>query len=338
MTVTLAKHQHAKYFKRFIHLLPNQLAVHDSIRLTMAFFALSGLDVLNSLDVLSERKRSEAIEWIYRLQVRGAGPRSGFQGSTSVPADATKYQNGHLTMTYLGLASLLTLGDDLSRIDKKSIIEGVRACQNDDGSFTATLTGSESDMRFIYCACCISAILDDWSGIDKHKAINYIQESISYDGGIGQGPGLESHGGSTFCAVASLLLMDNLTSALSEKQLNKLRYWCLMRQIGGFHGRPNKPEDTCYSFWVGATLQILGVRHLTDATENRAYVLTTQDSVLGGLSKFDTSAPDPLHTYLGLCGLSLLGEPGLQAVNAALNISQSAFARLEEIHKIWAGD
>ncbi|XP_015524533.2 geranylgeranyl transferase type-1 subunit beta [Neodiprion virginianus] len=338
MTVTLAKHQHAKYFQRFIHLLPNQLAVHDSIRLTMAFFALSGLDVLNSLDVLSEQKRSEAIEWIYRLQVRGAGPRSGFQGSTSVPKEASKYQTGHLAMTYLGLASLLTLGDDLSRIDKKSIIQGVRACQNDDGSFTATLTGSESDMRFIYCACCISAILDDWSGIDKRKAINYIKESISYDGGIGQGPGLESHGGSTFCAVASLLLMDNLTSALSEKQLNRLRYWCLMRQIGGFHGRPNKPEDTCYSFWVGATLQILGVRHLTDATENRAYVLTTQDSVLGGLSKFDTSAPDPLHTYLGLCGLSLLGEPGLQAVNAALNISQSAFDHLEEIHKIWAGD
>lgn len=93
--------------------------------------------------------------------------------------------------------------------------------------------------------------------------------------------------------------MDELDNALSKKQLERLRYWCLMRQVGGFHGRPNKPEDTCYSFWVGATLQILGVRHFSDAAENRAYVLTTQDSVLGGLSKFDTSAPDPLHTYLG---------------------------------------
>ncbi|XP_048515457.1 geranylgeranyl transferase type-1 subunit beta [Athalia rosae] len=338
MTTKLAKAQHAQYFQRFIHLLPNQLAIHDSIRLTIAFFALSGLDVLNSLDVLNEKKRTEAIEWIYQLQVSGAGPRSGFQGSTSISNDASRYQTGHLTMTYLGLASLLTLGDDLSRVDKKSIIEGVRACQNDDGSFTATLTGSESDMRFIYCACCISSILDDWSGIDKHKAIDYITKSISYDGGIGQGPGLESHGGSTFCAVASLFLMDELTKTLTEKQMNRLRYWCLMRQVGGFHGRPNKHEDTCYSFWVGATLQILGARHFTDATENRAYVLTTQDSVLGGLAKFDNSPPDPLHTYLGLCGLSLLGEPGLQGVNAALNISQSAFAQLEEIHKTWASD
>lgn len=178
MTTALANAQHAKYFQRFIHLLPNQLAVHDSIRLTIAFFALSGLDVLNSLDVLSKKKRSEAVEWIYSLQVKGAGPRSGFQGSTSLPAEASKYQSGHLAMTYLGLASLLTLGDDLTNVDKKSVIEGVRACQNEDGSFTATLTGSESDMRFIYCACSISAILDDWSGIDKRRAIQYITQSI----------------------------------------------------------------------------------------------------------------------------------------------------------------
>lgn len=29
-----------------------------------------------------------------------------------------------------------------------------------------------------------------------------------------------------------------------------------MRQQNGYHGRPNKPVDTCYSFWVGATLKV----------------------------------------------------------------------------------
>ena len=29
-----------------------------------------------------------------------------------------------------------------------------------------------------------------------------------------------------------------------------------MRQQSGFQGRPNKPVDTCYSFWVGATLKV----------------------------------------------------------------------------------
>ena len=33
---------------------------------------------------------------------------------------------------------------------------------------------------------------------------------------------------------------------------------------------------------------------------------------------------DPLHTYLGLCGLSLNGEKGVCPIHAALNISQRA--------------
>ena len=63
-------------------------------------------------------------------------------------------------------------------------------------------------------------------------------------------------GGSTFCAVASLVLMDRLHSTLSDKQIAKLIRWCVMRQQSGFQGRPNKPADTCYSFWVGATLKV----------------------------------------------------------------------------------
>ena len=41
---------------------------------------------------------------------------------------------------------------------------------------------------------------------------------------------------------------------------------------------------------------------------------------------------DPLHTYLGLCGLSLNGEEGLSSVHAALNISQRAAQWLDKIH------
>ena len=63
-------------------------------------------------------------------------------------------------------------------------------------------------------------------------------------------------GGSTFCAVASLVLMGRLHSDLSTTQVQRLGRWCLLRQQNGFQGRPNKPVDTCYSFWVGATLQV----------------------------------------------------------------------------------
>lgn len=35
----------------------------------------------------------------------------------------------------------------------------------------------EADMRFLYCACAISYILDDWSGVDVDRAVNYILSS-----------------------------------------------------------------------------------------------------------------------------------------------------------------
>lgn len=63
-------------------------------------------------------------------------------------------------------------------------------------------------------------------------------------------------GGPTFCAVATLYLMGKMESALSPHQLERLKRWCMLRQESGFQGRPNKPVDTCYSFWVGATLQV----------------------------------------------------------------------------------
>ena len=63
-------------------------------------------------------------------------------------------------------------------------------------------------------------------------------------------------GGSTFCAIASLVLMDKLTTTLTAQQKDSLIRWCLIRQTSGFQGRPNKDADTCYSFWIGATLKV----------------------------------------------------------------------------------
>ncbi|KAK0181365.1 hypothetical protein PV327_003657 [Microctonus hyperodae] len=335
MPVELDKKRHAYYLKRILQVMPSKMAQYDSNRLMFAFFAISGLDVLNCLDMINETEKTAAIEWIYGRQVSNAGAKSGFQPSTMISDQTPDYQCGYLPMTYTGLATLLTLGDDLSRVDKKSIIEGVKACQNSNGCFMAMITDSECDMRFLYCACCVSAILDDWSGVDRARAIDYIIKSISYDGAMGQGPELESHGGSTFCAVASLYLMNELDRVLSNDQLERLRRWCLMRQNDGFQGRPGKPSDTCYSFWIGATLHLLNVANLTDPEENREFILSTQDNIIGGFSKFYDTHSDPLHTYLGLCGLSLLEYPELQSINAALNISSRAYAHLQEIHKNW---
>ena len=33
-------------------------------------------------------------------------------------------------------------------------------------------------MRFIFCACSISYMLNDWSGVDVENAVKYIQDSL----------------------------------------------------------------------------------------------------------------------------------------------------------------
>ena len=44
-------------------------------------------------------------------------------------------------------------------------------------SFCCVPEGSENDMRFVYCAACICYMLNDWSGIDQEKAVEFIQKS-----------------------------------------------------------------------------------------------------------------------------------------------------------------
>jgi geranylgeranyl transferase type-1 subunit beta len=73
--VSLARQQHIKYFQHFVNRIPARLISYDSTRLMIAFFAISGLDILNALDVLIDEKKERIIDWIYRLLVVPDGSR-----------------------------------------------------------------------------------------------------------------------------------------------------------------------------------------------------------------------------------------------------------------------
>lgn len=238
-------------------------------------------------------------------------------------------------MTYTSIATLLILDDDLSRLDRRAIVDGVAAVQRLDGSFSASIEGNEFDMRFVYCACCICFMLNDWGRVNKSAMGKYILDSIRYDGGVSQHFEMESHGGTTFCALAALELSGQL-HLLSSKQLEKMKRWLLFRQDGGFQGRPNKPIDTCYSFWIGAALKIIDGFELSNLKDNKDYIVSCQDTVVGGFSKWPGTSSDPFHTYFGICGLSFLREPGLLEVMPSLNISERAYGKLKNLHKIWS--
>jgi len=74
-------------------------------------------------------------------------------------------------------------------------------------------------------------------------------------------------------------------------------------------GRPNKLEDTCYSYWVGGTLHLLNESHLLNGWALRDYVLSCQ-STYGGFGKLVGAMPDVLHSFYSLAWLSLSVEQG----------------------------
>jgi geranylgeranyl transferase type-1 subunit beta len=76
--------------------------------------------------------------------------------------------------------------------------------QLSDGSFRCVADDGESDVRFVYCAAAICALLNcnrtshsDSGGrvrnihdyINVQRAVSYVIRCVGYDGGIGLGPG-----------------------------------------------------------------------------------------------------------------------------------------------------
>lgn len=261
--------------------------------------------------------------------------------------------DGHIAMTYSALCLLVILGDDLSRVNRKAILGSLRKLQQEDGCFSST-SDSESDMRFLFCACAISTFLNDWSGVDVERARKYIVGAMGFDFGYGQSPGEESHGGSTYCAIASLALMGRLsdlgfpgargikeaagytdgsleTEPLSP-QAQGLLHWLVQRQVSGFQGRINKDQDSCYSWWIGATLQMLGFFQTVELVHLKGFILSCQDRATGGFAKHPDHRADALHTYFSICGLAFAGVPGLNKPHCALGITLRAAKNLPHLN------
>lgn len=137
--------------------------------------------------------------------------------------------------------------------------------------------------RFCYCAIGTLKLLQqlDLADIRLAAVKRHLLACQNDDGGFGLFPGAESHAGQTFCSLASLAMLE----ALAEVDQTSLLAWLLARQQadGGLNGRPEKvrheldgltpfqarrvlagldspwmqTSDSCYSWWVGASLAIL---------------------------------------------------------------------------------
>ncbi|EUB62110.1 Geranylgeranyl transferase type-1 subunit beta [Echinococcus granulosus] len=295
----------------------------DVHRLTLLHFSVSGLAILNE-SPLSDAQHF--INFIYAHQIPPSKEfnteRCGFRGSSfigvSLNFDANNashysplpYDSCHITMNYSALVSLLVLGDDLERVNRQAVIDGIKALQSVNGNLVnGSLFCPEFDARFIFSAVASAYILDMLEQLNLDAFEKFLVDSITYEGAFGSLPKMEAHAGLTYCALASLKLMDRLDKVLPRGsfQRDKLIKWLLCRQNGGFNGRCQKEADTCYTFWVGASLRMLDAHQYVDKTSLLKFICSTYDPIVGGFTKApDADNVDLLHSYMTLAGLSCL--------------------------------
>ena len=95
--------------------------------------------------------------------------------------------------------------------------------------------------------------------------------------------------------------------------------WLAERQAvdGGLNGRPDKPTDTCYAWWVLAALRIIGRTDLIDRDGAIAFVLSRQCEE-GGFSAHAGRRADLFHTHFAIAALAVVGHPGVGGVDPVL--------------------
>ncbi|TDZ36055.1 Geranylgeranyl transferase type-1 subunit beta [Colletotrichum spinosum] len=117
------------------------------------------------------------------------------------------------------------------------------------------------------------------------------------------------------------------TNFLLPESLGQLSLDDNMRFVG-FNGRCNKVADTCYCWWVGGTLQMLGHVDLLDAEPSRRFLMSKTQHIIGGFSKYPGGPPDIYHGYLGLAALATLGDAALKPFDASLCATQETVDKI----------
>ncbi|OJD13721.1 hypothetical protein AJ78_05853 [Emergomyces pasteurianus Ep9510] len=253
----LRKDRQIKYFLRCLKtFLPHQYTSNDSSRMTLAFFTVAGLDLLDALDGnLSPAERKGYIDWIYHCQVPSGGFR-GFSGTIFGESRRTSenecWDPANVPATFFALMALIVLRDDLSRVKRKECLLWLRRMQREDGSFGellgsgAQIEGS-NDLRFCCCAAGVRYVLRgkdadylrDIDDIDVSRLISHIKACQSYDGGFSVSPMTESHAGLTYCALASFSFLgcivpsgvhDVSVSSRATTKFEDLIRWLTWRQ------------------------------------------------------------------------------------------------------------
>ncbi|KAL9584561.1 MAG: hypothetical protein Q9212_002052 [Teloschistes hypoglaucus] len=234
MATELNKPIQIRYFLRCLKThIPTVYTSNDSQRMTLAFFTLCALDLLDALhNNIDESEKAGYIDWVYSCQ----HPDGGFRGFTGADVGAAENEgNKHwdpanIAATYFALANLAILDDDMGNVNRRGCLNWLKRLQRSDGTFGEALGLDEEvqgkrDMRFCYCAAAIRWILggdrEEEADIDVDGLLRFLEASQTYEGGFANGPFHEAHAGWTYCALGAMSLLGRLPASITaDRPLN----------------------------------------------------------------------------------------------------------------------
>ncbi|KAH8295222.1 hypothetical protein KR018_008869 [Drosophila ironensis] len=296
--------EHQYYLDSMLRRLPSNYECLDSSRPWCVYW------ILQAAQLLGFTFDDSTLEHVVQFLERCRAPTGGFGGGPG--------QYAHLAPTYAAVNSLCIIGTEQAyrTIDRPTLVQFLFSVRETDGSFRLHVDG-ETDVRGAYCAISCAKLVNLPRPVMQELfagTSEWIARCQTYEGGFGGAPGLEAHGGYTFCGIAGLALLDEAEKC--DKQA--LLQWTLRRQMiyeGGFQGRTNKLVDGCYSFWVGATIPITQAvlsgedkqmgHTLFDVEALQEYILLCCQKQTGGLIDKPGKPQDLYHTCYTLSGVSI---------------------------------
>ncbi|XP_026706127.1 protein farnesyltransferase subunit beta-like [Athene cunicularia] len=339
---TLQREKHFNYLKRGLQQLTVSYECLDASRPWLCYWILHSLELLDQ--PIPDSVASDICDFLSRCQ----SPQGGFGGGPG--------QHPHLAPTYAAVSALCIIGTEeaFGVINREKLLEYLHSLRQPDGSFLMHADG-EVDVRSAYCAASVASLTNILTPALFAGTAEWIARCQNWEGGIGGVPGMEAHGGYTFCGMATLVILKK------EHLLNlrSLLHWVTRRQMcfeGGFQGRCNKLVDGCYSFWQAGLLPLLhhalyamgdtalSMTHwMFNQSALQEYILLCCQCPAGGLLDKPGKSRDFYHTCYCLSGLAIaqhfgsgelhqeavLGAPEnrLQATHPVYNIGPEKVTR-----------
>ncbi|XP_050442858.1 protein farnesyltransferase subunit beta [Adelges cooleyi] len=298
----LYKPIHLSYIRSHLFKLPQNYECLDSSRPWLCYWLCQSLALLN-YELTSEEK-SNVVSFLSKCQHE----TGGFSGGPN--------QMPHLAPTYAAVSALCLIGTEeaFNTINRKKLHSFLMSLRMPNGSFCMTKYG-ESDIRAVYCAVTVAQLTNVYTADMFESTNRWVIRCQTYEGGFGGVPGVEAHGGYTFCGFSSLILLKSIHMCDTKALLR----WVVNKQMsfeGGFQGRTNKLVDGCYSFWQAGIFPVLTnllesegnctLWPLYDYKALQEYVLICcQNRYSGGLIDKPEKPPDVYHTCYVLSGLAL---------------------------------